>query len=343
MRKSLFEFELPQELIAQEPEDKREESRLLVVFKDGNSFIDLKFGDIKNFLKSGDLLVVNNTKVYPVRLIGERENKKKIDMLLVKKLNDSSWGILAKKMMKLKKGEKIVIGEDFYCIVDGVDDEGHRIVKIFSKNFERDLFEYGKPPLPPYIKRNEDDSRFEMDKERYQTVYAKKGFSIAAPTAGLHFTESLIEELKTIGVEIAEITLNVGEATFQPVKVDKIEKHNMKEEIYEITEETAEKIEKALKDKRRIIAVGTTTVRTLESAFNKGKIKTGINSTSLFIYPGYRFKVVSGIITNFHLPGSTLIMLVSAFAGIERIKRAYSYAIEKRYRFFSYGDAMLII
>ncbi len=343
METSLFKFELPEELIAQEPSEKREESRLLFVKRDGTSLIETEFKDIKRFLKKGDLLVLNNSKVYPVRLLGKRGNGKTIEILLVKKVNKNSWAALAKKMGKLKENETIKFADDFSAKVKGKDSENHRIIEFRENEFKKKLFKYGLPPLPPYIKREKGDKRFTIDKERYQTVYAKKGFSIAAPTAGLHFTESLIESLEEMGVEFAEITLNVGEATFQPVKSKTVEEHKMKEEIYEITEENAEKILKAKKDKRRIIAVGTTSVRTLESAYENDKIKTGINSTSLFIYPGYKFKIVDGIITNFHLPGSSLIMLVSAFGGIERIKRAYKFAIKKRFRFYSYGDAMFII
>ncbi len=338
-----FDFELPEELIAQFPADKRDESKLLVLNGKTGEIRDKKFKDVVDFLKEGDLLVVNNSKVSPLKLIGNRENGKKVELLLVSETDKNSWSFLAKKPAKFKEGEKIVFTPELFGTIGGWNDKEHRVINFGEGVLNKILIEKGLAPLPPYIKRENPFESREFDLKRYQTIFAKKGISIAAPTAGLHFTEEIMEKLKTKGVEFAEITLNVGEATFQPVRVEKIEEHKMKYESFEITEEAADKINNAIKAGRRIIAVGTTSVRTLESAYSDGKILKGSYKSNLFIYPGYEFKVIKGIITNFHLPKSTLFMLVSAWTNLEMMKKTYKYAINNRYRFFSYGDSMLIL
>ncbi len=337
-----FDFELPENLIAQFPTEKRDNSKLLILNKNTGEILDKKFYNIIDFLMKGDLLVINNSRVKPLKLIGKKENGKSIEILLVKETEKGVWSFLAKKPKKLKNGEKIFFGENLFGRIEGWADKEHRTIVFSNGTLDKILNKKGLAPLPPYIKRDNPYSLRDLDLKRYQTIYAKKGVSIAAPTAGLHFTQELINKIKNKGVSIAEITLDVGEATFQPVRVQNIKEHKMKYERYEISEESAEKINLAIKDKKRIIAVGTTSVRTLESAFSDGKIKSGIYNSNLFIYPGYRFRIVKGIITNFHLPKSTLFMLVSAFANLKMMKKTYKYAINKGYRFFSYGDAMFI-
>jgi S-adenosylmethionine:tRNA ribosyltransferase-isomerase len=338
-----FNFELPEDLIAQFPADKRDESKLLVLNRKTGDIKDRKFKDIIDFLKDGDLLVLNNSKVTPLKLIGKRENGKQVELLLVNEIDKNNWSFLSKKPARFKDGEKIVFSSELFGTIGGWSDKEHRIISFEEGILNKILSERGLAPLPPYIKRKNPYQSREFDLKRYQTIYAKKGVSIAAPTAGLHFTEEIIGKLKTKGVEFAEITLNVGEATFQPVRVKKIEEHKMKYESFEITGETADKINNAIKKGKRIIAVGTTSVRTLESSYSNGKILKGNYKSNLFIYPGYEFKIVKGIITNFHLPKSTLFMLVSAWTNLEMMQKTYKYAINNRYRFFSYGDSMLIL
>ncbi len=338
-----FDFNLPEKLIAQFPAKNRDESKLLLVVRETGEIKDFIFKDLPSILSKDDFLVFNNTRVKPLRLIGKRENGKEINILLVKEIGKNKWSFLVKKPKSLKEGEKIVFGDSFFATIEGWFDKEHRIISFKKGILNKILKRLGLPPLPPYIKRKDPFKYRDKDLERYQTIFAKKGLSIAAPTAGLHFSDYILKKLEEKGIGFAEITLNVGEATFQPVRVEKIEEHEMKYEDYEIPESEAEKINRAIKEGKRIIAVGTTSVRTLESAYENGKIIPKKASTNLFIYPGYKFKVVNAILTNFHLPKSTLFMLVSAFAGVKLMKKSYKYAINKEYRFFSYGDAMLIV
>jgi len=343
MELGVFDYNLSKDLIAQKPAEKRDASRLLVVSREHNHFIDSKFARLPQYITKNDLLVINDSKVSPVKFQGFKENGKMITILLTKEFKKNNWAFLAKKPKSLKQGENIHFNNGHYGTISGWYDKSHRVISFNPGVFEKIIVNYGLAPLPPYIKRKNPKKTRNFDLKRYQTIYAQKGISIAAPTAGLHFTKKILEQIKNKGVEIAKVTLNVGEATFQPVRTKNVEDHKMMKESYEINAQQAEKINKAIKDKKRIIAVGTTSVRALESSYSNGKINKANCSTDLFIYPGYKFKVVKGIITNFHLPKSTLLMLVSAFAGIKKIKAAYQYAKKSKYRFYSYGDSMLIL
>lgn len=335
-----FDFYLPQELIAQDPLEDRSSSRLLVLNKDTGNMEHKVFKDILSYLEPSDCLVINNTKVIPARLIGERkETGAKVELLLLKRKENDIWETLVKPGKKAKIGTKIIFGDGLLSgeIIDIIN-EGNRLVKFtYEGIFEEILDRLGQMPLPPYITHQL------QDKSRYQTVYAKYEGSAAAPTAGLHFTKDLLEEIEKKGITIANVTLHVGLGTFRPVKVDNILEHHMHSEFYQIDEKEAEKINNAKKNGGRIIAVGTTSCRTLESAADEnGMIKPGSGNTEIFIYPGYGFKVLDCLITNFHLPESTLIMLVSALAGRDHVMNAYNRAVEEKYRFFSFGDAMFI-
>ncbi len=337
-----FYYDLPEELIAQDPLSDRSSSRLMVLDKDTGNIEHKIFRDIIDYLNPGDCLVVNDTKVIPARLIGEKTGTgAAIEVLLLNRKDDlkNTWEVLVKPGKKAKIGTQISFGNGKLVgeIVDIVE-EGNRIIQFsFDGIFEEILDELGQMPLPPYIKHKL------QDKNRYQTVYAKHEGSAAAPTAGLHFTKELLEKIKEKGVDIAEVTLHVGLGTFRPVKVDNILDHHMHSEFYVVTEEAAEKINKARQSGHRIIAVGTTSTRTLESiADEDGTIRPRSGWTDIFIYPGYRFKAIDCLITNFHLPESTLVMLVSALAGRDNIMNAYKEAVKDKYRFFSFGDAMFI-
>ncbi len=341
MTRQDFYFDLPEELIAQDPLLDRSSSRLLVLNKNNGDLEHKIFKDVVSYLKKGDCLVINNTKVIPARLIGEREGTKgRVEVLLLKRGDNDTWEALVKPGKKARTGDKILFGEGLLTgeIVDIVD-EGNRLIK-FSYNgiFEEILDRLGQMPLPPYITHQLED------KNRYQTVYAKHEGSAAAPTAGLHFTKELLSEIEEMGVMIANVTLHVGLGTFRPVKADNILEHHMHSEFYHIEEAEAKKINDTKKNGGRIICVGTTSCRTVESAGDEnGFVKPGSGDTEIFIYPGYGFKVLDGLITNFHLPESTLIMLVSALAGRDPVLHAYEEAVKERYRFFSFGDAMLIL
>lgn len=341
MRVDDFDFYLPVELIAQHPLEERDNSRLLVLDKESGKIENKKFTDLSGYLKAGDVLVINNTRVIPARLFGVKDKTEaKIEVVLLTPTGEKDcWETLVKPGKKVKPGTKIIFGEGLLkAEVLETTAIGGRILKfVYDGIFNEILDELGQMPLPPYIHTTL------QDKERYQTVYNKHQGSAAAPTAGLHFTSRLLQELKEKGVEIIEILLHVGLGTFRPVKVDNIEEHHMHPEFYSVSSEAAQRLNKALNEGRRIIAVGTTSTRTLESAYKDGQIEAGQGWTEIFIYPGYDYKVVNGLITNFHLPKSTLIMLVSALAGRERVLKAYKEAVEKKYRFFSFGDAMLII
>ena len=343
MKVSNFDYELPKELIAKFPVEPRDSSRLMVLHRNTGEIEHRIFRDIVEYLKPGDVLVINDTKVIPARLFGKLETGGKVELLLVRQPGPGTWEVMAKPARKLKEGKRIYFDEELEAVVKGYGGEGRRIVEFIlksNKDFMEKLEEIGHIPLPPYIEREEKPE----DREKYQTVFARKEGAVAAPTAGLHFTEELLQKLKDKGIIIKNITLHVGPGTFKPVKVENVEEHQMDYETYHVPEDTAAEINRAKEEGRRVIAVGTTVTRTLESAAEKdGKVKPGEGSTNLFIYPGYRFKVIDALITNFHLPRSTLLMLVSAFAGRERILNAYREAVKKGYRFYSYGDAMFIL
>lgn len=341
LKKEDFYFELPQELIAQDPLEDRSGSRLLVLDKESGEIEHRTFRDIKEYLEPGDCLVINDTKVIPARLIGSKVGTNaKIEILLLKRKENDIWETLVKPGKKAKPGTKISFGEGLLIgeVLDVVD-EGNRLIQFsYEGIFEEILDQLGEMPLPPYITHKL------KDKNRYQTVYAKNEGSAAAPTAGLHFTKELLEKVKEKGVNIAHVTLHVGLGTFRPVKVDDVESHHMHSEFYIVEEDQAKLINDTKKAGKRVISVGTTSCRTLESATGEdGILRSGSGWTEIFIYPGYKFKMIDGLITNFHLPESTLLMLVSALAGKENIMRAYETAVQERYRFFSFGDAMIII
>ena len=340
MQKSDFYFDLPQELIAQTPITPRTASRLLYLNKNNGEVKHHTFTDIKSYFKKGDLLILNNTKVLPARIFGTRKDTGAVvEFVLLKRLNDNDWECIAGPGKKAKEGHEFTFTDTFNASVIEVLDGGNRILHFeYEGEFYSELDKVGKMPLPPYITEEL------KDKNRYQTVYAKELGSAAAPTAGLHFTNEFLDELKDYGVEIGYVTLHVGLGTFRPVKVDNILEHHMHSEHYCISKETAEMINKAKKEGRRVICVGTTSCRTIESAADEnGFVTEGEKDTNIFIYPGYKFKCLNGLITNFHLPESTLIMLVSALAGRENVLNAYNEAIKEKYRFFSFGDAMLIL
>ncbi|HFQ9348731.1 TPA: tRNA preQ1(34) S-adenosylmethionine ribosyltransferase-isomerase QueA [Clostridioides difficile] len=340
MKTSDFKFDLPQELIAQVPIEDRASSRLMVLDKETGNIEHKVFRDIIEYLNPGDCLVLNNTRVIPARLIGEKlETGGKIEFLLLKRTEEDTWQALIKPGKRAKVGTKFSFGNGKLIgeVVD-LSDEGSRIIKFhYDGIFEEILDELGNMPLPPYITARLDE------KERYQTVYSKHNGSAAAPTAGLHFTEELLNKIKEKGVDIAFVTLHVGLGTFRPVKVEDVLNHKMHSEYYMVSQEAADKINRAKENGKNVICVGTTSCRTIESACNEyGKMKETSGWTEIFIYPGYKFKVLDKLITNFHLPESTLIMLVSAICGKDNVLNAYNEAVKERYRFFSFGDAMII-
>ncbi len=341
MKTQDFDYLLPEELIAQTPVEPRDHSRLLYLNKQTGDTVDKHFYDILDYLQAGDLLVVNNSRVLPARLYGHKlETGSHMELLLLEQKEQLVWETLVKPGKKAKVGAKFSFGDGLLIgeIIE-VKDDGNRLVKFTCEgSFFNVLDQIGQMPLPPYITEKLED------KERYQTVYSKELGSAAAPTAGLHFTEELMQKLRDKGVQIAEVTLHVGLGTFRPVKADEVTEHKMHSEHYLLPPETAELINQTKASGGRVIAVGTTSCRTLESvATFRGKIEPCEGYTDIFIYPGYEFKVLDGLITNFHLPKSTLIMLVSAFAGFDHTMAAYRHAVEERYRFFSFGDAMLIL
>ena len=335
-----FYFDLPQELIAQDPLEQRDSSRLLILDKETGERTHKIFHDIIDYLHEGDCLVINNTKVIPARLIGEREGTGgKVEVLLLKRRSDNVWETLVKPGKKARPGMRLSFGGGLlHAEVQEVVDEGNRLIRFeYEGIFEEILDQLGQMPLPPYITHQL------KDKNRYQTVYAKYEGSAAAPTAGLHFTEELLEQIQAKGVKIARVTLHVGLGTFRPVKVEDVTEHHMHTEFYHVSEEAADIINETKKQGGRVICVGTTSCRTIESAADdQGIVHATEGDTDIFIYPGYQFKVLDCLITNFHLPESTLLMLVSALAGKENIMAAYREAVEMRYRFFSFGDAMFI-
>ena len=360
MLSSEFDYDLPPHLIAQEPATRRDQSRLLVVDRSNRALTDTVFQQIAQFLNPRDLLVVNNTRVFPARLIGRRLRIShrgetviggRVEVFLVREVEPLLWEALVKPGRSLLQGARVEFarGKLEAEVVEWRED-GRRLVRFQPQgDFETIVDRIGRTPLPPYIKRDEEDR---LDADRYQTVFARERGAVAAPTAGLHFTAELLNEVRQRGVELAEITLHVGYGTFKPVRAEYVEDHRVDPEHYSITEQTAQQIGRALAESRRIIAVGTTTTRALESAYRPAgsdqtaetaQLQNGAAATDLFIYPGFEFKVVKGLITNFHLPRSSLLMLVAAFAGRDLILEAYRHAIEQNYRFYSYGDAMLIV
>lgn len=338
-KKSDFYYDLPEELIAQTPAEPRDSSRLMVYNRATDAVEHRIFRDVCEYLQPGDVLVVNNTKVLPARMFAHTEHGGVVEVLLLKRLDIDVWEVLVKPGKKCKTGTRLTINEKLSLIVEGITDSGERIVRfIYDGVFEEILDEVGSMPLPPYIKEKL------KDKGRYQTVYAKTDGSAAAPTAGLHFTPELMQKIRDMGVEIVEVLLHVGLGTFRPVKEEIITDHKMHSEYYCVDVNAAQAINRAKREGRRVIAVGTTSVRTLESASNDdGTVRAESGNTQIFIYPSYKFKCVDALITNFHLPESTLIMLVSALAGREKTLELYETAVKEKYRFFSFGDAMLVL
>lgn len=351
MHISEFDYDLPPELIAQEPLPERDHSRLLVVDRARGSWRDSSFGELPGCCKAGDVVVLNNTRVFPARLVGHRVIKGQpgalVEALLVRPINSAQneWEVLCKPGRTLKVGADLAFGQGrLRGVVTAINEQGRRHIRFTcAEDFNQLVDEIGHTPLPPYIKRARNEAQ-RLDEPRYQTVFAKQRGAIAAPTAGLHFTPRIFAELSARGVKTVEITHHVGYATFQPVRVEQIEEHRIAAESYEINAATAEIINEARANGRRVIAIGTTTVRALESAAeDDGRIRAERRSTELFIYPGHRFRAIDALLTNFHLPQSSLLMLVAAFGGRDLILSAYRHAVAQRYRFYSYGDCMLVI
>jgi S-adenosylmethionine:tRNA ribosyltransferase-isomerase len=343
MKLSDFKYDLPDELIAQYPTENRGDSRMMMLGRDAKSISHHNFANIVDQLNPGDALVINETKVFPARLIGFKEKTNaQVEVLLLRQLEDTMWEVLVKPARKVRIGNRLVIADKIGCDVIDNTISGGRVVKFDDngKDFFDLVEEVGNSPLPPYIKRDTES----IDKERYQTVYAKKTGAVAAPTAGLHFTDEVIKQLKEKGVEIIPLVLHVGLGTFRPVQVEDLSRHQMDSEYYELSEESADRINQVKKNGGRIVAVGTTTVRVLETvAIPDKKVKASSGWTDKFIFPPYSFKIIDGLITNFHQSQSTLYILVCTFCGYDLAKTAYEEAISEKYRFFSYGDAMLIL
>jgi S-adenosylmethionine:tRNA ribosyltransferase-isomerase len=343
MRVSDFDYDLPKELIAQVPLEERDQSRMMILDRDKSGISHSQFQHFSDYLKKGDVLVLNSSKVFPARVWGKKKDAE-IEFLFLKEIQKDVWEVLCRPAKKVKTGDTIHFTSQFQGDVIEEGSEGRRHIRFNTQDVISELRSIGYAPLPPYIKRekSQKDIRF-LDLDRYQTVFALKEGSIAAPTAGLHFTPGILESIKAKGVDVTTISLDVGLATFQPVRVNRVEGHRMLEERYTINKETARIITTAQKEKRSVVAVGTTSVRALESAFQTDELKPGTHVTDLFIYPGYSFKVVDRLLTNFPLPKSTLLMMVSAFAGLDLTKEAYTEAVTHKYRFYSYGDCMLIL
>lgn len=342
---SEFDYSLPAELIAQTPSEKREDARMMVLDRRSETIEHRHFYDITDYFNENDVMVLNNTRVIPARMYGHKETGALLEVFLLKQIAGKTWQVLLNPSKRVREDMIIKISDELSLKVLTREDQGKWLVEMFyDGNFYEILDRVGKIPLPPYIERSmTDDSLEKLDYDRYQTVYAQRRGSVAAPTAGLHFTEEILQKLQNKGVQICYVTLNVGLGTFRPVKTENILDHKMESEEYEISKETAEIITNARKDGKKITAVGTTTVRTLETCMKKfDEILEVIDDSSLFIYPGFKFRAVDRLITNFHLPKSTLIMLVSAFAGKDFTFRAYDEAVREKYKFYSYGDCMLI-
>ena len=339
-QKSSYWYNLPKELIAQHPKEKRSESRLLYLNKNSENISHHKFTDILDILTPNDLLVINITKVIPARLFGKKTTGAEVEIFLLNQIANDRWECLVKPGRRLKKGAEVIFSENFIGRIIDYAEDGNRIIEFsWQGDFWENLEKMGKMPLPPYIQRE----ATEDDKRTYQTVFAQNRGSVAAPTAGLHFTDELLNKIRKKGVTICEVILQVGLGTFRPVKSENIKDHKMHSEYCTVPPKTAKIINSAKKDNKRVIAVGTTTTRTLESFTENGILLSGSKWTDIFIYPGEKLQMIDGLLTNFHMPESTLMMLVSAFAGHENIMSAYKIAVQQNYRFFSYGDAMLIL
>lgn len=343
MKVSLFDYHLPEELIAQYPLSERDSSRLMVLDRRARSIQHTTFPQLTEFLSPGDVVVLNNTKVIPARLIGRKEGTSgKFEVLLLSPKAEGLWEALVKRSSRVKPGTKLIFGDGRLVaeVLDKTESQG-RLIRFEHNGDLRELLdEFGQPPLPPYIKRAAEDS----DRSRYQTIYAKRNGAVAAPTAGLHFTEAVFARIKAKDIKMLELTLHVGLGTFQPVRTEDVEKHHLHAEVFEITREAAQQINETKMSGGKVMAVGTTSVRAIESSVDtNGRVLPRSGSTEIFIYPGYKFRVVDALVTNFHLPRSTLLMLVSAFAGREFIMEAYDEAVKRKYRFYSYGDSMLIL
>ncbi len=343
MKVSLFDYHLPEKLIAQYPLPRRDSSRLMVLDRHTRSIQHTKFPQLTEFLSSGDLVVLNNTRVIPARLIGRKEGASgKIEVLLLSPKAEGLWEALVKRSSRVKPGTKIIFGDGRLVaeVLEKTESQGRLIRFEHNGDLRKLLDEFGQPPLPPYIKRAVEDS----DRDRYQTIYAKRDGAAAAPTAGLHFTEAVLARIRAKNINIVELTLHVGLGTFQPVRAEDVEEHHLHNEEFEIDQEAAQQINETRMSGRKVVAVGTTSVRAIESSVDtNGHILPRSGSTHIFIYPGYKFRIVDALVTNFHLPRSTLLMLVSAFAGREFIMEAYNEAVKREYRFYSYGDSMLIL
>lgn len=342
MNISEFGYQLPDQLIAQNPLEKREISRMLVADSSNQTLTDDQFFNFSKYLQKGDLIVLNNTKVFPARLFGRSETGGKIELFLVEEIGDQTWETLARPAKRLKTGKKIIFNKDLSAEVLEKTSAGRVVVKFdFEKDFDNILDQIGQTPLPPYIKR--EAGELDKDRQRYQTVYASKRGAIAAPTAGLHFTPDILDEIRSNGIGITEITLHVGYGTFEPVRVEDLSGHRVMAEKFEISERSAEVLNKARAEQSRIIAIGTTTTRALETSISKhNKFAAGKQTADLTITPGYKFGAIGGLLTNFHLPQSSLLVLVSTFGGYKFIMDAYRHAVAEKYRFYSYGDCMLI-
>jgi S-adenosylmethionine:tRNA ribosyltransferase-isomerase len=340
---SEFDYDLPRELIAQRPLTHRDDSRMMVVRRREGTIHHGQFRDLPGYMSPGEVLVLNNTRVLPAKTWGLRDGKE-VEFLFLKEVEPDVWEVLCRPARRVRQGDRILFAPGFEAEVIGFVARGKRLLRFSGGRVRDFLHRVGYAPLPPYIKRRKAETGLrDYDLERYQTVFALREGSIAAPTAGLHFTRGALDGLEKRGVIVCQLSLDVGQATFQPVEAKTVEAHRMLEETYEISLDSAKAISRAKSEGRPVVAVGTTVVRTLESAWTERGVAPGSQPTSLFIYPGYEFKVVDRLLTNFHLPRSTLLMLVSAFAGTELIREAYAQAVRERYRFFSYGDCMLII
>jgi S-adenosylmethionine:tRNA ribosyltransferase-isomerase len=341
---SEFDYHLPKELIAQTPLPARGQSRMMICDRKTGEICHSRFYDILQYFGKKDLLILNSSKVIPAKIWGKKEDGRIIEFLYLKKMRDKAWEVVCRPAKHVKLGDRIIFSADLIGQVVELKQEGKRVLQFQAGGVISMLEEAGYAPLPPYIKRKKGDLKFrQKDLDWYQTVFAQKDGSIAAPTAGLHFTQELLDNLKNMGVTICELSLDVGLATFQPIRTESVEDHPMLSENYIISKETAKSINDSIQENQAITAVGTTSVRALESAYQEGCIQPGRDSTDLFIYPGFEFQVVDRLLTNFHLPKSTLLMLVSAFAGKDFILKAYREAVHKKYRFYSYGDCMLIL
>jgi len=343
MRVSDFDYVLPQELIAQHPLLRRDDSRMMVVDRETGRIGHARFREFKAHTSPGDILVLNDTKVIPARVWGT-SGEAKIEFLFIKEFEPGLWEVLCRPARRVREGDGVHFASGFEARVEAIGEEGKRLLRFDRIDVRAELEEIGYAPLPPYIKRRREDlSARPEDLDRYQTVFARKEGAVAAPTAGLHFTKETLEALKAKRVDIRRVTLDVGLATFQPVRVEVVTEHKMLDERFSVSRTAARDINEAKKTGRTVTAVGTTVVRTLESAWRDGRVRSGHRTTSLFIYPDFEFHVVDRLLTNFHLPRSTLLMLVAAFAGHDLIMKAYREAVRERYRFFSYGDSMLIV